>query len=98
MNTKKKTTSKEKAKALINWSALSEHLAHNTGSIRSNRMPDKYQEEVNLLISYIEAWLNCKDLTTKEVLINELEFTVGDKIKELSKELHKIGNNPFNII
>ena len=97
MNTKKKTTPTEKAKALINWSALSEYLAHNTGSIRSNRMPEKYKDEVNLLISYIEAWVNCKDLTTKEVLIEELEFIVGDKIKELSKELHKIANNPFNI-
>jgi hypothetical protein len=87
----------EKARALINWSELSEHLAHNRDSIRSTRIPEKYKEDVNLLISYIEAWLNCKELTTKESLVSELEFEVVEKIKQLSTELLKIGKNPFNI-
>lgn len=96
METSKKHTLTEKAKALINWSALSEQLAHNKDSIRSNRIPDKYKEEVEILISYVESWLNCKDLTTKDVLIDELEFEVSNKIKEISNELLKIGKNPFN--
>lgn len=86
----------EKAKLLINWSALSEQLAHNKDSVRSNRIPDKYKDEVNILISYIESWLNCKELTTKESLMNDLEFEVGIKLKELSNELLKLGNNPFS--
>lgn len=86
----------EKAKLLINWSALSEQLAHNKDSVRSNRIPDKYKDEVDILISYIESWLNCKELTTKESLMSDLEFEVGIKLKELSTELLKLGNNPFN--
>jgi len=95
MNTNKKSTITEKAKTLINWSALSEQMAHNRDSIRSERIPLKYQDDVNILLSYVEAWLNCKELTTKESLIGEIEFIVGDKITNLSKELLKFGKNPF---
>ena len=91
----KNTELRKKASNIINWSALSEQIAHNKDSIRANRIPDKYKEEVNILLSYIESWLNCKELTTKEELIEELEFVIGDKVKKLAKELQEIGNNPF---
>lgn len=94
----KNTRIREKAMSLINWSELSGQMTHTRDNIRKNRIPEKYKDEIEILISYIESWLNCEQLTTKEVLINELEFSIGDKIKEVSKELLKIGNNPFNNI
>jgi hypothetical protein len=85
----------EKAKRLINWSELSEHLAHNKDSIRSNRTPDKYKNEIDELLKYIEAWLNCKELTTKEDIISEVEHKVKEHIQTVVTEIQNIGKNPF---
>lgn len=85
----------EKAKRLINWSELSEHLAHNKDSIRSTRTPDKYKNEIDELLKYIESWLNCKELTTKDEILLNIEFEVGQKIITVADELRKLGKNPF---
>lgn len=42
-------------KDLINWKALSRKLAGND-SIRSNKMPKKYERKVKRLIRLLEGW------------------------------------------
>ena len=44
-------------KNLINWKELSLLLAGNEGSIRKNKIPQKYQREVNELIEAIRKHL-----------------------------------------
>lgn len=41
---------------LINWKALSRYLAGNETSISKNRIPKKYQGDVNSLIDHLKAW------------------------------------------
>jgi len=60
----KKPVSMEES--LINWSALSQLLAKNGDSIRQNRIPKKYKEEINTLIYYIECWNKDKKLILPE--------------------------------
>jgi len=63
-STGKKSISTEES--LINWSALSQLLAKNGDSIRQNRIPKKYQEEISTLIYYIECWRKDKKLILPE--------------------------------
>jgi len=44
-------------KELINWKELSRTLAGNEESIRSNKVPKKYEKKVNRLLKIIEVWL-----------------------------------------
>ena len=41
---------------LINYKALSRHLAGNDTSISRNRIPLKYKDKVNRLVKAIEGW------------------------------------------
>lgn len=85
---------KERAKDLINWRELSIQVSKKQrDTIRRDRVPEKNKEEIDLLLSYIEAWLNCKELTTKESIIAEVEREVREKIIETSTEIHKLGKN-----
>ena len=43
-------------KDLINWVELSRFLANNETSVSRNRIPKKYQDNVNSLIQSIERW------------------------------------------
>lgn len=43
-------------KDLINWVALSKHLANNETSVSRKRIPMKYQQRVEELIEHIELW------------------------------------------
>lgn len=43
-------------KNLINYKALSRHLAGNETSISRNRIPLKYQTKVQSLIEHVEKW------------------------------------------
>ena len=55
------------AESLINWSALSQLLANNTDSVRQNRVPNKYKEEIQTLMHYIKCWkINQKLILPKE--------------------------------
>jgi hypothetical protein len=78
------------SKELINWTNLSKQLAKNKSSIRSNNIPTKYKEDIEQLLYYIDAWLNCKELITKEEVINQVE-----SMNELIAELHNIAKSPF---
>lgn len=51
---------------LINWSALSQYLAKNSDSIRQNRIPNKYKEQINQLLYYIKCWEQGKLLISPE--------------------------------
>lgn len=41
---------------LINWKAVSRHLAGNDTSIQRNRIPKKYQKKVDELLSVTSEW------------------------------------------
>lgn len=41
---------------LIKWSTLSKMLSGSDNSIRQNKIPKKYEEEVKKLIEFLEAW------------------------------------------
>lgn len=41
----------------INWSRLSKHLTGNTDSIRSGRIPKKYEKAVDELKDLHEYWI-----------------------------------------
>lgn len=85
---------KEKAKDLINWRELSLQVSkRQRDTIRRDRVPEKSKENIDILLSYIEAWLNCKELTTKESIILDVEAQVRSKIIEASTEIHKLGKN-----
>ncbi len=90
-----KHTKQEKAKALINWSKVSEHLAGNTDSIRVERIPKKYKEEVEELLFYVECWLNCKDLASREDVTKEVKAKIAFEVEDLINKLRKIGDNPL---
>jgi hypothetical protein len=83
------------SKELINWTNISKQLANNKSSIRSNKIPTKYKEDIEQLLYYIDAWLNCKQLTTKEEVINQVESKVKKEMNELIAELHNIAKSPF---
>ena len=51
---------------LINWSALSQYLAKNSDSIRQNRIPNKYKEQIKQLLYYIKCWEKGKLLISPE--------------------------------
>jgi len=44
------------AKDLINWGELSRLLSGSRMNIRKNRIPQKYEADVQKLISHIETW------------------------------------------
>ena len=41
---------------LIKWSTLSKMLSGSDNSIRQNKIPKKYEEDVKKLIEFLEAW------------------------------------------
>lgn len=41
---------------VINWKAVSRHLAGNETSIQRNRIPKKYQKKVDELLSVTSEW------------------------------------------
>lgn len=51
---------------LINWSVLSKIKAQNTDSIRQNRIPKKYEKDIQLLLYYIRCWKDNKKLVSPE--------------------------------
>lgn len=44
------------AKNLINWGELSRLLSGDRGNVRRNRIPAKYQNDVNRLIKLVGEW------------------------------------------
>ena len=58
--------SKKLEESLINWSVLSQTLAKNTDSIRQNRVPNKYRQEIDTLLYYIKCWKEGKKLISPE--------------------------------
>ena len=44
------------AQDLINWGELSRLLSGSRMNIRKNRIPQKYEADVQKLVSYIETW------------------------------------------
>jgi hypothetical protein len=48
---------REKAKEILNWKRISEHLSGSDNSIRKNKVPKKYQDKVNELIDNVINWL-----------------------------------------
>lgn len=71
---------------LINWAGLSEHLAGN----KDSRIPKKYEEDVNKLIYYIDSWLNCRELTTKDTIKDEIKREFNQKMIEISMIMEKL--------
>ena len=45
-----------KTKKFINWRAVSEHLTGHPDQIRSNRIGDKYEDQINELLRDVENW------------------------------------------
>lgn len=43
-------------KDLINWGELSRLLSCSRMNIRKNRIPQKYEADIQKLVSYIETW------------------------------------------
>ena len=60
------------ATKIINWRALSQELAQNPQSIRKNSIPNKYKEDINRLIEYIELALKGKNLYSEEEINKRL--------------------------
>lgn len=88
----KKDAVKETAKGLINWCELSKiKTGSSRDSIRSNRIPDKHLEDVNILLYYIESWLNCRDLTTKEEVLSETGDKIREELQTIVTKIHDIG-------
>lgn len=44
------------AQDLINWGELSRLLSGSRMNIRKNRIPQKYEAEINSLVKHIEDW------------------------------------------
>ena len=44
------------AQDLINWGELSRLLSGSRMNIRKNRIPQKYEAEINSLVKHIETW------------------------------------------
>lgn len=44
------------AQDLINWGELSRLLSGSRMNIRKNRIPQKYEAEINRLVKHIEDW------------------------------------------
>jgi len=44
------------AQDLINWGELSRLLSGSRMNIRKNRIPEKYKEQVAILVNCIESW------------------------------------------
>jgi len=44
------------SKNLINWSEVSRKLSGSDNSIRSNKVPKKYQRKVNRLLWILDLW------------------------------------------
>lgn len=44
------------AQDLINWGELSRLLSGSRMNVRKNRIPEKYKEQVTILINCIETW------------------------------------------
>ena len=44
------------AQDLINWGKLSRLLSGSRMNIRKNRIPQKYEAEINSLVKHIETW------------------------------------------
>ena len=59
------------AKNLINWGELSRLLSGDRGNVRRNRIPAKYQADIDSLVLRIEEW-------KKEIEPNLKRFISGD--------------------
>lgn len=79
------------AEKFLNWSALSEHKKRSKDTIRPDRISKDMEEDIKQLLYYIECWMNCKDLTTKEDLKNKVMSDVQEDIDKLIAELRKFG-------
>ena len=58
---------------LINFRKLNKHYNLKRGTIRKDKIPNKYKEEINQLTNLIDAWINNKRLYTKEEVQNLVE-------------------------
>ena len=67
--------SKEAAKELLNWGAISSYLTDGNDRIRKNRIPRVHEERINLLIRYFAVWMEGKEM----IFPSELEEAI-DKI------------------
>jgi hypothetical protein len=74
---------------LINWSELSLLLTGKKENLRSNNVPKKYQNKVDRLIAFIEAWQNDENLISEQKLINQ-NNELKDKINEIEGKLTEI--------
>ena len=74
---------------LINWSELSLLLTGKKENLRSNNVPKKYQNKVDRLISFIEAWQNDENLISEQKLINQ-NNELKEKINEIDGKIAEI--------
>jgi hypothetical protein len=74
---------------LINWSELSLLLTGKKENLRSNNVPKKYQNKVDRLISFIEAWQNDENLISEQKLINQ-NNELKEKINEIEGKISEI--------
>jgi hypothetical protein len=74
---------------LINWSELSLLLTGKKENLRSNNVPKKYQNKVDRLISFIEAWQNDENLISEQKLINQ-NNELKEKINEIEGKIAEI--------
>lgn len=81
----------KEVKNLINWRELSRQLAGKDRKypLRHNTIPKIHQDKVNILVTYIEAWLNDKELILKEYSDKEKKET----LKEFKAKIDKIYTN-----
>jgi molecular chaperone DnaK (HSP70) len=99
-----KNTKETTAKDLIRWNSLSRYeTEHSTeGSIRSNKIPEKYQDRVKQLLKYIEHWMDGEELMTEKTakvrVRDEMELKLKEveaKYKEIGTEIHEMVKNSF---
>lgn len=64
---------------LINWTAVSKHLAGERTAIRKNYHPKKHKERIDLLLHYIDCW-------EKDIRLESMEV-LKDKVKDFVDEL-----------
>ena len=89
---------------LVNWSALSELLTGNKTSIRKNRVPEKYLEEVQAHLSALRLWYDVYidgDIVPVEVdiktIISSLPPTISAfKAKPREKNTKNLGTQKLN--
>jgi len=69
-STRKKTTST--VEQIINWAEVSKHLTNSKDAIRKNRIPKVHLKQIELLLTYIEAWKKETKLFSEQELSNSL--------------------------